>query len=285
MKILFIDDCYRNDKKYLGHGGFCIDATNVRTLVNDVSMLKKKYKMPYNIELKWSPDPGHYLRTNFEGDRQKLYKDAILLLHKYEASIICAVHDLKECYGIQLYGWDMKRSISWAAKQQFKFLAERFERPYLEKNNDVGIVIADHYSDKKGESAIIEEINLATIFGTEFQKFEKMCMIPIMTLSEYCPPVQLADLVVGIVVCSLANSRYALDIFDDIALLFLKDPHENALSFASIYSNSVLGFGLKLFPLSFKPKGISLFQQIDKKYICTNEGIKKRIDKDIIIIP
>lgn len=105
-------------------------------------------------------------------------------------------------------------------------------------------------------------------------------MIPMMTLSEYCPPVQLADLVVGIVVCSLANSRYALDLFDDIGPLFLKDPHENASAFASTNINSVLGSGSKLFPISFRPNGISLFKQMDNKYICTNEGIKERIDKD-----
>ena len=72
MKILFIDDCYRKDETYLGHGGFCIDQAHLRTLSNDLSKLKETYKIPYNVELKWSPGKRHYLRTNFEGNRQKL---------------------------------------------------------------------------------------------------------------------------------------------------------------------------------------------------------------------
>jgi hypothetical protein len=274
MKFLFIDESYRKDKRYFGYGGFCIDEANVKALADDIIKLKGRYKIPRGIELKWSPERNHYFRRNFKGNRQKLYKDAILLLHKYKTTIICAVHDLNECYGMRLYCWDIKRAILWAAKQQIKFLAERFEKPYLEKNNDIGLVIADHYSDKRDETIVIKEIDFLLHYGTEFQSFKKICMIPMMTLSEYCPPVQLADLIIGIVIGALAGSRYALELYEDIALLFLKDPHENAISFSSVYSSSVLGFGLKLFPRSFIAKGLKIFTQINKKYIYTNEGIK-----------
>lgn len=280
MKILFVDDCYRKDKKYLGHGGFCIDAGSLRTLASDFSKLKETYGIPHNVELKWSPSKGHYLRTDFEGDRQKLNKDAILLLRKYEANVICAVHNLEECYGVKLHRWTIKRARLWVAKQQFKFLAERFEKPYLQDNNDVGIVIADHYSDKKGETAIIEETNLAVIFGTRFQKFQKICMLPLMARSKDCPFLQLADLIIGIIVCSLANSEYAIRLFDDLALLFLKNPYEGASTFSSLYSASVLGFGLKLFPKNFQLLGTSLFKDIDNKYVWTEEGIKERKSKN-----
>lgn len=279
MKILFVDDCYREDEEYLGHGGFCVDEANLRTLANDFSKLKETYEIPDNVELKWSPPKRHYLRRNFEGSRQKLYRDAILLLHKYKVNIICAVHDLRECYGVKLHRWTIKRARLWVAKQQFRLLAERFERPYLQQSNDVGMIIADHYGDKKGETAIIEETNLAMIFGTRFQKFERICMLPLMARSKDCPFLQLADLIIGIVVCSLANSQYAISLFDDLALLFLKNPHKNASAFSSIYSASVLGFGLKLFPKNFRLVGTSLFGEIDDKYVYTDEGIKERIVK------
>lgn len=280
MRVLFVDDCYRKDEKFLGHGGFCVDATSLRSLASDFSELKGTYGIPYDVELKWSPNKGHYLRTDFEGERQKLYKDAILLLRKYEANIICAVHNLGECYGVKLHRWTMKRARLWVAKQQFKFLAERFEKPYLQEDNDVGMIIADHYSDKKGETALIEQTNLAVMFGTRFQKLQKICMLPLMARSKDCPFLQFADLIIGIIVCSLTNSEYAISLFDDLALLFLKNPHEDASTFSSLYSASVLGFGLKLFPSNFQLSGTSLFKEIDNKYVWTDEGVKERISKN-----
>ncbi len=278
MKILFVDDCYRKDTKFLGHGGFCIDAMSLRSLASDFSELKESYGIPDDIELKWSPGKGHYLRTHFEGNRQELYKEAILLLGKHEANVICAVHHLGQCYGIKLHRWTIKRAILWAAKQQFKFLVERFEKPHLQENNDVGMIIADHYGDKKGETAIIEETNLAVIFGTRFQKIQRICMLPLMARSKDCPFLQLADLIIGITVCSLANSEYATNLFHDLALLFLKNTYEDTSAFSSLYSAAVLGFGLKLFPRSFHSLGTSIFEDVDNKYIWTDEGIKNRIN-------
>lgn len=276
MKILFIDDCYRKDKKYFGYGGFCIDESDVRPIINDIALIKRKYKIPLSVELKWSPHPNHYLRTNFKGSRQILYKDAVSLLSKYQATVICAVDNLQECYGIKNHNWSIRQAILWATKQQFKFLSERFETPYLEQTKDTGLVIADHFSEKKGELAIVKESDLFMTFGTEFVNFEKICVVPMMTLSEYCPPVQLADLVTGIIVSSLANSKYGLDLFEDIALLFLKQPHKSTTIFASLYSSAILGYGLKLSPISFKTRGRELFEKIDNLYLYTSEGIKQR---------
>lgn len=159
-------------------------------------------------------------------------------------------------------------------------MSSRSGIPYLQDNNDVGIIIADHYSDKKGETAIIEETNVAVIFGTRFQKFQKICMLPLMARSKDCPFLQLADLIIGITVCSLANSEYAIRLFDDLALLFLKNPYEGASTFSSLYSASVLGFGLKLFPKNFQLLGTTLFKDIDNKCVWTEEGIKERISKN-----
>jgi len=66
-----------------------------------------------------------------------------------------------------------------------------------------------------------------------------------------------------------------LKLFDDISLLFLKNPHKGAIGFGSIISSSVIGFGLILFPRNFKIRGMELFEQIDKKYIYTDKGIKE----------
>lgn len=46
MKILFLDDCFRRDRNYLGHGGFCIDEENVNNLCEDLLELKQKFGIP-----------------------------------------------------------------------------------------------------------------------------------------------------------------------------------------------------------------------------------------------
>ena len=109
MRVLFLDDSYQREKKYLGYGGFWIEGTNIRSLTRDLRELKSKFDIPPDVNLKWSPEPDHYLRTEFTGKRHDLYQDAISLLDKYNARVICAVHDLGDCYGIRLYNWDFKR--------------------------------------------------------------------------------------------------------------------------------------------------------------------------------
>lgn len=135
--------------------------------------------------MKWSPSRDHFLRTNFRGDRQQIYKELIGLLHKYNASIISAVHDLSDCFGIRNYNWDLNRAVLWATKQQFKFIAERFEKPFLESNNDLGIIIADKYSENKGEISILKDIFEAVTFGTEYRRFNRICMNPLMAISTF----------------------------------------------------------------------------------------------------
>jgi len=150
-------------------------------------------------------------------------------------------------------------------------MAERYDSPYLHAHDDDGVVVADQYSNRKKESEIIEEVDFAITFGTEFRRFKKICMIPMMTISTYCPPVQLADLVAGITVCSLANSRYALNLFEDVALLFLKDPG----IIRSTYSTATIGYGFKLFPKNLITRGIEILQSIDKKYMYTRNGLEQ----------
>jgi len=151
MRFLFIDDSKQKDRKnenkeYLGYGGFCIDAIKVKSLSADFYAIREKYNIPGNIELKWSPDKDHFLNKKFKGK---------LLLSKYNANILCAVHDINECHGMRLYNWGINKAILWATKEQFKYLVERFEKPYLEENNDIGLIIADHYSNRNQTKQIL----------------------------------------------------------------------------------------------------------------------------------
>lgn len=275
MKILFLDDCFRRDKNYFGHGGFCIDEEDGNSLCVDIFELKRKHRIPYHIELKWSPGRKHFLNTDFKGDRQQVYKESIELLHKYNASIVSAVHNLNECHGIRDYGWDLNRAVLWATKQQFKFIAERFEKPILDSSSDYGIIIADKYSENKSEISILKDVFDVISFGTEYRRFNRICMNPILAISDFCPPIQISDIIIGVIVTALAHSTYGQSQFENIFNLLLKNPHEGAISFVSTLSSSILGYGMILFPLSFRPKGIELFKKLDGKYIYTNEGVQE----------
>jgi len=183
MRFLFIDDSRQKDRKnenkeYLGYGGFCIDAIKVKSLNTDFYEIREKYYIPRNIELKWSPDKNHFLNKIFKGSRENLFKEILLLLYKYDANILCAVHNINECHGIKLHNWKINKAILWATKEQFKYLVERFEKPYLEENNDIGLIIADHYSNRKEESNLIKQSKFYLNHGTEFQKFNKICLTP-----------------------------------------------------------------------------------------------------------
>lgn len=276
MKILFLDDSYQGKNEYLGFGGFCIDESQIKTLIQEILNLKDSYYIPHDIELKWSPPPDHYLRTHFVGLRKNLYRDAIHILYNHDVKIICAVHDLKECYGIKLHNWNFERTRLWATKQQVKFIAERFERPILSNGTEYGLIIADHYSSIEGERSLIKEASDTFQEGTNFRKFEKLCIPPLTSDPKNCSPIQLADIIIGIVVASISGNRFGLDLFEDVAKLFLSDPHEEAISFASLMSSAIFGFGLMLFPPGFRSKGNDLFKELDKKYIFDTRGLRIR---------
>ena len=277
MKILFLDDSYRKGKGYLGYGGYCLDGESVKPLASNLAELKRGYKIPKDVEIKWSPPKSHFLNTKFRGVRYDLYRDMLQLLGKHGARAICAVHSLNECYGKQLYNWKSEELLIWAAKEQFKFLAERFESIYLEGSSDCGIIISDEYGQRDKEDSLIQGFSSDMLFGTVYHRFQRICMIPLMSDSKYLPDLQFADVIIDIVVASLSESKYGLELFEDVAKLFITNPHKGSLSFGSVFSSAVMGYGLKLFPAEFKrEKEKALFEDLNEKYLVTNEGLTPR---------
>ncbi|MHA1835163.1 MAG: hypothetical protein ACTSV7_14400 [Candidatus Baldrarchaeia archaeon] len=67
MRVLFLDDSYQkfNQNKYLGYGGYWLEADRIKPLTKGISDLKERYGIPSDVDLKWSPHPNHYLRTKF----------------------------------------------------------------------------------------------------------------------------------------------------------------------------------------------------------------------------
>ncbi len=276
MRILFLDDSYRSDERVLGYGGYCIDADVMRRVGDEVAALKKEYGVPQNAELKWAPPHGHFLRARFKGVRHDLYRDALRVLERNGARVMCAVHFLNECYGLSLHGWPVERAIRWAATNQLKFLAERFQRPCLESGDDCGLIIVDEFSSRAEGNALIDGFSLHMLLGTEYETLDRISGLPLITSSQRSPQMQLADVATGIVVAALAGSRFGLELFEPAARCFLYDPHARASSFGSTVSAAVIGVGLKIFPTGCRARVERLFTDLDRRYIVTKEGIRLR---------
>jgi hypothetical protein len=265
MKFLFLDDSKQKVKdkawEYVGYGGYCIDSSNVNKLENDFYCIRKKYHIPRDIELKWSPNKRHYLNREFTGNRNALFEEIMDLCKKYRVRIVCAVYDMNEVFGIIPKKWSMGKKYLWAANEQIKFLIQRFEDPYLRDNDDIGIIIADHYGDKKGEQNLINQSKIYIDQGKRNQQFNRICLSPLTASSKDLPFIQIADLVIGITVGSLAYNQYALKLFEKISRFFLNEPVNKQSTSSASVAESILGYGLKLYPDNFICKAYEVFNK------------------------
>lgn len=276
MRVLFLDDSYVRHNRYLGYGGFCIDGNAIRDLDQDIIEIKNHYRVPQQIELKWSPPKDHFLRRRFKGVRHELYKDIVNALAKHQARVLCAVHGLNDCFGVRIHGWSDERVSLWAVKQQLQFLAERFENNDLAAHAEQGIIISDRYGDRGDEGDLIQDFSFTMIVGTSYSPLRRIALPPLMADSKHTNLIQAADVITGIIVATLGGSKHGIALFEDVARLFITHPHHDAISFCSMFSPAVLGYGLKLFPSGFQPDGLCHLQELDHKYTVTNEGLKVR---------
>jgi hypothetical protein len=276
VRILFLDDSATKDSWHVGYGGFCIDADALPALTRDLQELKKRFALPAGVEIKWSPDKTHYLRTKFTGVRHELNKAVIELVGQHDARVICAVHALKECYGVALHGWNRNRATNWAVRQQVRFIAERYERPYLTSLSQEGLIICDEYDSKTEQHMAAQQFAFDMVFGTPYETFEHVAHLPLITLSKFSAPLQIADVVIGVVTSAVGGGRYGVALFDDVARHFLWNPHEGSSGFRSMVSAAVLGFGLKVFPASQDRRAHDLFKGLDARFIITDKGWRKR---------
>jgi hypothetical protein len=120
------------------------------------------------------------------------------------------------------------------------------------------------------------------VFGTTYHQLAKICMVPLTSSSKYVLHLHLADIVIGIVVSTLSGSQYGIELFEDVAKMFLTNPHKKSESWGSMFSSAVLGYGLKLFPQRFQREKRKIFEGLDNKYVVTDEGLKETKDIDDI---
>lgn len=276
MQLLFLDDSYQKHTGMCGYGGYCIGQESVRALADELMAIKSQFGIPQYVELKWSPDPEHYLRTKFKGERHDLYSQMLGALRKHNATVICSVHSLDDCYGVKVHGWSREATRSWAANEQLKFIAERFQRPLLIRKNDLGIIVCDASHTAVEDKKLVQHFHGSMLGGTGYTPLDRITTQPLMVDSSISPHIQFADLVAGISVSALGGNNYAIALFEQLSLLFLTDPNEKAITYGQMFSDAVRGFGLKMFPATSSSCFAKLFVELDKKYFVTEKGLQVR---------
>src|SRR5262249_20842700 len=160
--------------------------------------------------------------------------------------------------------WDIPSAKLWATQKQLRYISERLQRPLLVRENDQGIIIVDAYESRDGAIELVDHFSVDMLTGTRFEKLDRISLTPLLADSKQCVQIQLADIIIGIVVGALGGNRYALELIEEMAPLFLWNPHERAVSFTSMVSNAILGFGLKIHPKeALYPAVLNAFRDVD----------------------
>lgn len=263
MHLLFLDDSHRRKENLLGIGGYSIALDQAKELAKGLSEVRRKHGVPPDVEIKWSPPKNHWLKSHFAGKRAELYTDVLSLLGKHNATVFSVVHVLDECYGPVKHGWKENRTLAWAARQQLKFVAERFHRPYLTRLDSAGFIVMDQFHSRTEEEEIIKTVSITLQFGSRFEKFERICLNPLTASSVNSPQIQVADVVAGVVVGALAGSAYAVDQFSELIPRFLFNAPSSSVG---TFSKAVSGYGLKVFPTSETSVALNLLSRFDDEW-------------------
>ena len=104
MQCLMLDDSFQLREMTLGLGGFIIDQDQIRALTISLNRLKRRFGIPPDVELKWSPTRDHFLNTSFKGKRNELYRAVLELLAVHDAQTMVTIHVLRDCHGMSKHG-------------------------------------------------------------------------------------------------------------------------------------------------------------------------------------
>jgi hypothetical protein len=257
MWFVFADDSEEKNprRRGLGHlvgvGAVLFPESSLLEYSEDIRSLRMELGVPSDVELKWSPSAGSWLKT-VEGNaiRTALRKRMLTLACNLHARSLVVV-------------WD-RGSIEWSVsdtrREVLKYLYDKVSL-CLASLDDYGVVIADEPGGGPGDQrAWLAETLPLTDEGTDYTKPERI-VLPITTApSHHIPHLQLADLVASATTATIAGNRYALELKPELIALAHRNLH-----------GRIGGAGLTLWPPELK----NLFHWVcnDDVYIRSGTGI------------
>jgi hypothetical protein len=264
--ILFLDESFARKTNYAGYGGFCVDASALPALATGLAQLKKTHSLPDHVEMKWSIGSEHPMSIWKPELRHEFYAQAIRIMSENHATVMCGVVALEQTYGLKDHDWSQHQAETWAKHQLLRLVAERFETPYLKLAGSNGLIVCDLFRGPS-EPKLIDQFSQDLRYGTSRVSFNSIVSVPLMTSSARSPHLQFADLVVGIVVQTLAGSTRAKRLFDSVAHMMLRHPDANGWD----VPYAVIHYGLKLFPDTFTAPEI--FASLNETYRAYATGL------------
>ena len=256
MWFVFADDSEEREPRRhgLGHlvgvGAVLFPETSLLDYTEGIRSLRMELGVPPEVELKWSPPGGSWLKTG-DGNaiRTPLRKRMLTLACDLRARSLTVV-------------WD-RGSLEWSVpdtrRAVLKYLYDKVSL-CLEGLDDHGVVIADEPGGGLGDhKAWLAETLPLTDEGTDYTKPARI-VLPITTApSHHIPHLQLADLVASATTAAIAGNRYALELKPELVAL----AHRN-------FYGRIGGAGLTLWP----PELRNLFHWVcgDDVYIRSGTG-------------
>jgi len=258
MQFVFVDDSEERTPRRLGLGhlvGVGAVVFPERSLVgytDGMRALRDELGVPRNIELKWSPPDGHWLKTP-EGNaiRTSLRRRMLTLAGELGAHSLTVIWDRGHL------AW----SIPDTRRTVLTYLYDKVSL-CLATMDDHGVVIADEPGGGPADQkAWLAKTLPLTDAGTDYTKPDRI-ILPITTApSHHIPHLQLADLVTGATTAAIAGNRFALDLKLELMALVQRNSY-----------GRVGGAGLTLWP----PDLNNLFHWIcdDDAYIRSGVGVQ-----------
>jgi len=235
VDVFFADDsAQRASRRGLGKlvafGGIGFEEHQLAPFAQSVDAIAKRYGVPPDVELKWSPDPrkDRWLHEEFhDPQRRDCYREVLEAAHNHGGRAIVVV-------------WDTGRTALKGAAAFDRCVDYFFERveTHLQTVGRLGIVVADRPGGGKAEEdSFLRLFLLRVTLGTEYKKGKNVQLNVLTTPSHLLRHLQAADLVTGVAAGAVGGNPYAQALASALKPLFVR----NALG-------TIGGTGLKLFP-------------------------------------
>lgn len=71
-----------------------------------------------------------------------------------------------------MHNWKLEKALRWAVREQLKYLSERFQKAYLEPEDEYGLIVSDSYASRRDEGSILfVSTYTASVMGVRLKLF------------------------------------------------------------------------------------------------------------------
>jgi hypothetical protein len=238
VELLFVDETDQAGRRagmgrLVALGGVLLGEEVLWGLAHQIDVICRRFGIPDECQLKWSPPPDNWIHHNLIGQRRTdCYGQVLDAVSRSGGRSIVVVIDTGRASST-LQG-------SHALLRAFQWMYERTVMQ-LEQEGSRGLIIADRPSgDRRQETELLAEVLQTIEDGTSYVLPNTIPINVLTTPARLVRHLQVADLVVGVTTAMLTGAgRYAEPLFGAVRAMLIRNA-----------DGLVGGAGLKLFPPS-----------------------------------